>query len=237
MPKLSQYLPPPVSSEMSCLPSYLDLSAPSSPFPSSLTDSSFSFRPPLCIPALVYKTHWQQNMYRLCLLSSTSASPFLWTIGSVFPITQPLPFYSSSQLIPHSCSSSLWGSKWRQRSYLLSSSSLAKLALVASLGSCGRLSSPSLWRVSERSSCSFVAAPSLQPEACLPSESKREALIINSAKVIAATTAIYKLQLSRLLFFRLRKFWAFIEITCIVPSVYFHFHACKTHSWTAFVLV
>lgn len=159
---------------MSFLAFYLDLPTPSYPLPSSLTDSSFSFRPPLCIPALVYKTHWQQNMYRLCLFSPTSASPFLWTIGSVFPITQPLPLYSSSQLIPHSCFSSLWGSKWRQRSYLLSSSSLAKLALVASIGSCRHLSSPSLWRASEGSSCSFVAVQSLQPEACLPSESKRE---------------------------------------------------------------
>lgn len=61
------------------------------------------------------------------LFSSTTVSPLLWSTGSVFPITQPLPFSPTSHLIPHSSSSSRWRSKWRQRSSLLSSSSVAKL--------------------------------------------------------------------------------------------------------------
>lgn len=72
------------------------------------------------------------------------------------PHYSALAFSTSSHLIPHSRSSSLWRSKWRQRSYLLSSSSPAKLAVVASVDSCRHLS-PLLWRASEQTSCSFVA--------------------------------------------------------------------------------
>lgn len=109
------------------------------------------------------------------------------------PRSSALALSSSSHLIPHFRSSSLWRSKWRQRSYLLSSSSLAKLAVVASIDSYRHLS-PLLWRASEQTSCSFVIFPSLQPQACLPTESKRETLIINSAKVIAVTTPICRLR-------------------------------------------
>lgn len=66
--------------------------------------------------------------------------------------------------------------------------------LVASVDSCRHLSPPLLWRASEQTSCSFVAFLSLQPQACLPTESKRETLIINSAEVIAGTTPICCLQ-------------------------------------------
>lgn len=66
--------------------------------------------------------------------------------------------------------------------------------LVASVDSCRHLS-PLLWRASEQTSCSFEAFLSLQPQACLPTESKRETLIINSAKVIAVTTHICQPQL------------------------------------------
>lgn len=65
--------------------------------------------------------------------------------------------------------------------------------LVASVDSCRHLS-PLLQRASEQTSCSFVAFLSLQPQACLPTESKRETLIINSAKVIAVITPICQLQ-------------------------------------------
>lgn len=90
-------------------------------------DSSLSFRPPLCILAQVYKTHWQQNMFRLSLLPHLCLSLSL-KYWKCLPHYSALAFSSSSHLIPHSLSSSLWRSKWRQRSFLLSCSSPAKLA-------------------------------------------------------------------------------------------------------------
>lgn len=157
---------------------------------------------------------------------SHSCLPCLWTIGSVFPVIQPLPFYSSSQLIPHSRSSSLWRSKWRQRSYLLFSSPLAKLALAASIASYGRLSSPSLWKASERSSCSFVELLSLQPEACLPSENKREALIINPNQGHCSHNTNPKASINT---FSSSNFKNVLK-KCL-PHSHFHFHSYKTCSW------
>lgn len=65
--------------------------------------------------------------------------------------------------------------------------------LVASVDICRQLSPP-LLRAGVQTRCSFVAFLSLQPQACLPRKSKRETLIINSAKVIAVTTPICRLQ-------------------------------------------
>lgn len=127
------------------------------------------------------------------LSSPTSLSPFLWSIGSVFPITQPLPFLPppiwSLAPSPHLSEGVNEG---RGHPFSLPPLLLNWL-LVASVDSCRHLS-PLFWRASEQTSCSFVAFLSLQPQACLPTESKRETLIINSAKVIAVTTPICRLK-------------------------------------------
>ncbi len=118
-------------------------------------------------------------MYRLSFSSPTSASPFLWSIGSVFPITQPSPFLLSPPIWSFTPSLHLSEGVNEGRGH---TSSLPPLLLnwllVASVGCCRHLS-PLLWRASEQTSCSFVAFLSFLLLACLPTESKRETLIIN----------------------------------------------------------
>lgn len=179
---------------MLSLPFCLDLYTPLHLLPSYQTDSSVSFRPLLCILVWVYKTHWQQSMYRLCLFSPTSASPFLWTTGCVFPITQPLSFIPPPNwsLIP---APHLSEGLNKGRGHLsFSSSPPAKLAVVASIDSWKAFKAPLLCRVGGQTSCSFAAFLSFQPDSCLPSESKKETLIISPAKVTAVTTPICQLQ-------------------------------------------
>lgn len=157
---------------ISCSLFYPDLHGPLYLLLPIRADSSLSFRPPLCIPAQVYKTHWQQNMYRLSLSSPTSVSLFLWSIGSVFPITQPLPFLPPPIWSP-TLSRHLSEEVYEGRGH---PSSLPPLLLnwllVASVDTCRHLS-PLLWRASEQTSCSFVAFLSFQPQACLPKGSRR----------------------------------------------------------------
>lgn len=120
---------------MFSLPFCLDLYTPPHThlLPSYQTDTSLSFRPLLCIRVLAYKTHWQQSKYRLCLFSPTSASPFLWTTGCVFPITQPLSFIPPPNwsLIPAPHLSE--GLNKGRGHHSFSSSPPAKLAVVASI--------------------------------------------------------------------------------------------------------
>ena len=139
-----------------------------------------------------------EHVQTISLSSPTSVFPFLWSIGSVFPITQLLPFLLLPPPPPPlpppiwSLTPSLHLSEGVNEGRGQPSSLpplLLNWLLVASVDSCRHLSLL-LWRASEQTSCSFVAFLSLQPQACLPTESKRETLIINSAKVIAVTTPI-----------------------------------------------
>lgn len=122
-------------------------------------------------------------MYRVSVSSSTTVSPFLWSIGSVFPITQPLPFLPPPiwSLTPslHLSEEVNEGRGHPSSLPLL----LLNWLLVTSVDSC-RLLSPLLWSTSEQTYCSFVAFLSPQPQACLPRKNKRETLIKSSAKVI-----------------------------------------------------
>lgn len=126
-------------------------------------------------------------------LSPPSLSPFLWSIGSVFPITQLSPFLPPPIWSLTPCLHLSEGVNEGRGHPSSLPSLLPNWLLVASVDSCRQLS-PLLWRASEQTYCSFVAFLFLQPQACLPTESKRETLIINPAKVIAVTIPICRLQ-------------------------------------------
>lgn len=134
-----------------------------------------------------FTRHIDNRTCTVLLSSSTTVSPLLWSTGSVFPITQPLPFSPTSiwsLTPPLHLAEGVNEGRGRPSS---PPPLLLNWMLVASIDICRQLS-PLLWRASVQTYCSFVAFLSLQPQACLPRKSKRETLIINSAKVIAVTT-------------------------------------------------
>lgn len=140
-----------------------------------------------------FTRHIDNRTCTVSLSSSTTVSPLLWSTGSVFPITQPLPFSPTSiwSLTPTlHLTEGVNEGRGRPSS---PPPLLLNWMLVASIDICRQLSPP-LWRASVQTYCSFVACLSLQPQACLPRKSKRETLIKNSAKVTAVTTPICRLQ-------------------------------------------
>lgn len=96
------------------------------PFPFKLTvhshlDLHYAFRPK-------FTRHIDNSTWTVYPSSPHHCLSFTLKYWKCLTHYSALAFSSSFHLIPYSLSSSLWRSKWRQRSSLLSSSSPAKLA-------------------------------------------------------------------------------------------------------------